>query len=62
MLRNTDGTLVTTESFDEAGTWTVSGTTLSIKYADGTAVSGALSTEGTLMLAGGGVSAIYRKQ
>lgn len=61
-IRTTDGTAVTTDSFDDTGTWTVSGTALNLKYADGTVVTGALTTDGTLTLTGSGLSAIYRRQ
>ena len=61
-VRSTDGTAVTTSTFDETGTWTVNGTALSLTYADGTAVTGALTTDGTLTLTGTGLSALYRKQ
>lgn len=62
VVRTTNGSSVTTDPFDEAGTWTASGTTVNLKYTDGTIVTGALTTDGTLTLTGSGLSAVYRKQ
>lgn len=60
-FRETEGTTVTTSSDTYSGTWTVSGSNVSLSSAAAGIETAAFSGGNTMTFSGNGVSAVYRK-
>ncbi|MFL5620937.1 MAG: lipocalin family protein [Gemmatimonadaceae bacterium] len=60
-LRGTVGTDVSTQTFTDAGTYSVTGTAVNVRYSDGTGLTGTVSGN-TVTIAQSGASLVFTKQ